>query len=51
LREHLAHELRRILKQSGMTAVLVTHDQQEAFVMGDEIGVMAAGRLQQWADA
>ncbi|HUL10902.1 MAG TPA: ABC transporter ATP-binding protein [Methylococcaceae bacterium] len=51
LREHLAHELRRILKESGMTAVLVTHDQQEAFVMGDEIGVMAAGRLQQWADA
>lgn len=51
LREHLAHELRRILKESGMTAVLVTHDQQEAFVMADEIGVMAAGRLQQWGDA
>jgi len=51
LREHLAYELRRILKESGMTAVLVTHDQQEAFVMADEIGVMAAGRLQQWGDA
>jgi iron(III) transport system ATP-binding protein len=51
LREHLAYELRRILKESGMTAILVTHDQQEAFVMADEIGVMAAGSLQQWGDA
>lgn len=51
LREHLAHELRRILKESDMTALLVTHDQQEAFVMADEIGVMASGCLQQWGDA
>jgi ABC-type sugar transport system ATPase subunit len=34
-----------------MTAVLVTHDQQEASVRADVIGVMAAGRLQQWGDA
>jgi iron(III) transport system ATP-binding protein len=51
LREHLAYELKRILNESGMTAVLVTHDQQEAFAMADEIGVMAAGRLQQWGGA
>ena len=51
MREHLAYELRRILKESGMTALLVTHDQQEGFVMGDEIGVMAEGRLQQWGRA
>ncbi|WP_217994910.1 ABC transporter ATP-binding protein [Methylogaea oryzae] len=35
LREHLAHELRQILKAGGVTAVLVTHDQQEAFAMAD----------------
>jgi iron(III) transport system ATP-binding protein len=51
LREHLAHELRSILKRAGATALLVTHDQQEAFAMGDVIGVMHQGRLHQWADA
>jgi iron(III) transport system ATP-binding protein len=51
MRERLSHELRRIVKEAGITALLVTHDQNEAFVMADEIGVMAAGQLQQWADA
>jgi iron(III) transport system ATP-binding protein len=51
LREHLAHELRGILKRAGATALLVTHDQQEAFAMGDVIGVMHEGRLHQWGDA
>ncbi len=51
LREHLAQELGRILRTSGMTTILVTHDQQEAFVMADEIGVLKAGKLQQWGDA
>lgn len=51
LREHLGHELRRILKESQMSAILVTHDQQEAFVIADEIGVIDQGRLQQWGDA
>ncbi|MBK1713622.1 ABC transporter ATP-binding protein [Rubrivivax gelatinosus] len=51
LRESLAHELRAILKASGTTALLVTHDQFEAFALGDLIGVMQQGRLEQWDDA
>ncbi len=48
LRERLSVEVREILKSEGMTAVLVTHDQHEAFAMADEIGVMSGGRIQQW---
>jgi len=51
LRERLAHEVRAILKASGTTALLVTHDQLEAFALADRIGVMSAGRLEQWDDA
>ncbi len=49
LRERLSIEVREIIKASGATAVLVTHDQQEAFAMADEIGVLHEGRIQQWA--
>src|SRR5688572_27205085 len=48
LRERLSLEVRDIIKASGATAVLVTHDQQEAFAMADEIGVLHGGRIQQW---
>ena len=48
LRERLSIEVREILKRRGITAVLVTHDQHEAFAMADEIGVMAGGTIQQW---
>ena len=48
LRERLSLEVRAILKQEGMTAILVTHDQHEAFAMADEIGIMSDGRIQQW---
>jgi len=51
LRERLAQEVRVILKASGTTALLVTHDQLEAFAVGDRIGVMSQGRLEQWDDA
>jgi iron(III) transport system ATP-binding protein len=51
LRERLAQEVRGILKDSGTTALLVTHDQLEAFAVGDVIGVMNQGRLEQWDDA
>ena len=51
LRERLAHEVRQILKDSGTTALLVTHDQLEAFAVGDVIGVMHQGHLEQWDDA
>ncbi|MDX1375945.1 MAG: ABC transporter ATP-binding protein [Burkholderiales bacterium] len=49
LREQLSVEVRDVIKASGATAVLVTHDQQEAFAMADEIGVMNEGRIAQWA--
>ncbi len=51
LRERLAHEVRGILKAAGATALFVTHDQLEAFAIGDMIGVMHEGELQQWDDA
>ena len=48
LRERLAAEVRLILKRAGATAILVTHDQREAFAVADKVGVMADGRLRQW---
>ena len=51
LRERLAHEIRGILKAAHTTALFVTHDQLEAFAIGDVIGVMHEGRLHQWDDA
>ena len=51
LRERLAHEVRAILKAAQATALFVTHDQLEAFAIGDVIGVMHEGRLHQWDDA
>lgn len=49
LREQLAREVRSILKRDGITAILVTHDQMEAFAMADVIGVLGDGHLHQWA--
>ena len=51
LREQLAHEVRDLLREDGVTAILVTHDQLEAFAMADRIGVLGDGRLHQWAPA
>lgn len=51
LRERLAHEVRSILKTANTTALFVTHDQLEAFAIGDIIGVMHGGQLHQWDDA
>jgi iron(III) transport system ATP-binding protein len=48
LRAQLAQEVREILKASQTTAILVTHDQHEAFAMADQIGLMHQGRLLQW---
>ena len=47
LRIKLRDDLRRILKSTGMTALYVTHDQAEAVVLGDRIGVMRDGKLLQ----
>ncbi|MDJ0808135.1 MAG: ABC transporter ATP-binding protein [Gammaproteobacteria bacterium] len=49
LREQLAREVRGILQRDGITAILVTHDQHEAFAMADRIGVLGEGHLRQWA--
>ena len=49
LRIRLRDELRRILKATGMTGLYVTHDQAEAVVLGDRIGVMKDGKLLQMA--
>jgi len=51
MRERLSLELRDIIKASGATAVMVTHDQHEAFAMADEVGVMREGRIEQWDSA
>ena len=50
LRERLVQELRAILKATQTTALFVTHDQLEAFALGDVIGVMNHGRIEQWSD-
>ncbi len=47
LREELMSELRLILKRLGMTALYVTHDQQEAFAIADRLVVMRQGRIEQ----
>ncbi|MEP6678021.1 MAG: ABC transporter ATP-binding protein [Betaproteobacteria bacterium] len=51
LRERLSYEVRAIIKRTNTTAVLVTHDQNEALAMADEIGVMADGAIAQWDTA
>lgn len=47
LRERLMNELRKILKQVGVTAITVTHDQQEAFALADKLVIMDTGRALQ----
>lgn len=48
LRERLGIETQEIFKSQGITALLVTHDQHEAFAIADQIGIMRAGRIVQW---
>src|SRR3546814_6852173 len=47
-RQRLAGELRGLLRASGATVLMVTHDQGEAFAMADHVGVMDGGRILQW---
>ncbi|MGN6782793.1 MAG: ABC transporter ATP-binding protein [Marmoricola sp.] len=47
LREELAGQLRAILRAAGTTALMVTHDQEEAFAVADRMAVMREGRLVQ----
>lgn len=48
LRESLGYEVRALLKELGVTAIMVTHDQHDAFSLGDQVGVMSQGELKQW---
>lgn len=48
LRRQMGEEIRSILKSRGTATLLVTHDQQEAFALADQVGMMQAGRLLQW---
>ena len=50
LRETMQIELKALLKARDMTAVFVTHDQDEALTVSDRIAVMNAGRIEQFAD-
>ena len=51
LRRELSQAVRKILKERGTTALLVTHDQEEAFAVADRIGVICDGQIRQWDTA
>lgn len=48
LRERLSLAMRDLLQAEQVTAILVTHDQHEAFAISDQIGLMYQGRILQW---
>lgn len=48
LKESISIEVRALLKELGTTVLMVTHNQQEAFSMGDKVGLLSCGELQQW---
>ena len=50
IREELRRTIRQVQRELGITTVLVTHDQEEAFAMADRIGVMNLGRLLEMDD-
>ncbi|OLR90327.1 ABC transporter ATP-binding protein [Actinokineospora bangkokensis] len=47
LREHLAVDLARVLRVAGTSALVVTHDHDEAFTLADRVALMRAGRIRQ----
>ena len=49
LRKEMQIELKRLQRETGLTFIFVTHDQEEALTMSDRIAVMSAGRVQQIA--
>lgn len=51
LRDRLTVEVRDILKELGISALMVTHNQHEAFAVADRIGVLFNGTMQQWGNA
>ena len=48
LRERMGQEVSDMLKESDITCVMVTHDQNDAFALGDKVGVMEDGVIVQW---
>ena len=48
LRERMGQDISDILKVNNITCVMVTHDQHDAFALGDEVGVMSTGSIMQW---
>ena len=51
LRYQLSEDVRKILKSLNMTAIMVTHDQSEAFSFADKIGVMREGVIEQFSSS
>ncbi|MBJ7262530.1 MAG: ABC transporter ATP-binding protein [Burkholderiaceae bacterium] len=51
LREHVRVELAQMLRTLGITTLIVTHDQDEAMMLGNRIAVMSAGRIEQIGSA
>lgn len=51
LKLKLGNEVRALLKSQGSTAIIVTHDQREAFAMADQIALLQQGAIQQWGNA
>ena len=51
LRERLSLEVRELIKASGTTALMVTHDQHEAFAIADVVGLTRDGHIEQWDNA
>ncbi len=49
LRKDMQIELKRLQRETGLTFIFVTHDQEEALTMSDRIAVMSGGRVQQIA--
>jgi iron(III) transport system ATP-binding protein len=49
LREEMRVELRKLIKKVGISALYVTHDQEEAFTISDAVIVMEAGKIRQYA--
>ena len=47
LRTQMREEIEKILRNTGTTALFVTHDQEEAFTLADRVGVLNRGRLEQ----
>jgi len=47
LRGRTRRELKRVIRQAGITTLFITHEQEEAFELGDRVALMNAGRLEQ----